>query len=690
VARVTLPRRVSTLAEADGARAAAGSLAFDRTPQIRRRDETLLARVDWQEVENLVRSQQRNREVHTPPISLFRWWARRSHALIGSLLDAAVEAADGDALAVSDPFSGGGTVAIEAARRGLPMYAQDLHPWAVTGLATALDGADPTEFARGADALLTKLAPLRRQLYVVPCDEHGAQSEVLTTFWVRKTACPACASQVFLFPYSLITRAGRVIDEPFGWWGCRSCGHVTRSRTNSPNHRCGRCRRTLADADVRLLPGRMAICPHPRCAHRFPAFQGAPSYEPVLVQRECRHEGKVMAHFARPTVADRVAALADVPVLPSPLCDPIPVGLETRVLHHVGLHRWRDLYPPRQLAVMVAAAEAVSELDVTASQRDRLRLAIIGASEMAGYVSRWDRFYPKAFEALANHRFGVTGLSVETNLLADRGRGTLPRRLKASGRAAEWVSREIPGSAAPTWLPPRHRRARLTAGTTVSVGSSERQRLHDSTVDLVLTDPPYFDDVQYGELAALFLAWSRALGLVPSSLEVDLDSEAVVNTARGTDVERYRILLTSIFRECRRTLKADGRVLLTFHNTDIRAWWALARALHGARLKVRALAVSVAENDADHSKRGLLGFTKDLVIECAVGVEATEPTLASSHPDNPEARELLIAGRCLALGGRDSPLAFKRRFQALRGDLRPQRISPRLNHRGSASAPASA
>ncbi len=185
MARVTLPRRVSTLAEADGARAAAGSLAFDRTPQIRRRDETLLARVDWQEVENLVRSQQRNREVHTPPISLFRWWARRSHALIGSLLDAAVEAADGDPLAVSDPFSGGGTVAIEAARRGLPMYAQDLHPWAVTGLATALDGADPTEFARGADALLTKLAPLRRRLYVVPCDEHGAQSEVLTTFWVE-------------------------------------------------------------------------------------------------------------------------------------------------------------------------------------------------------------------------------------------------------------------------------------------------------------------------------------------------------------------------------------------------------------------------------------------------------------------------------------------------------------------------
>jgi hypothetical protein len=325
---------------------------------------------------------------------------------------------------------------------------------------------------------------------------------------------------------------------------------------------------------------------------------------------------------------------------------------------------------------MIAASQVLTGMNLTAAQRDRLRLAIVGASEMAGYLSRWDRFYPKAFEALANHRFGVTGLSVETNLLADRGRGTLPRRLKASTRAAEWVGREIPDGAAPTWLPPRHRRSRLTEGIAVSAGSSERQRLHDSTVDLVLTDPPYFDDVQYGELAALFLTWSRALELLPSSVEVDLNSEVIANSARGADVERYRRLLTSIFRECRRTLKTDGRVLLTFHNTDIRAWWALARALRSANLHVRGLAVCAAENDADHSKRGCLAFTKDLVIECGIGARPLAPTLVSSGSD-PEVRELLAAGRCIALGGADSLDAFRERFRCLRGELRPQRIAPR-------------
>ena len=206
-------------------------------------DDSLLSGIDWQRLEQQIRAQQRNREIYTPPISLFRWWARRSHALIGALLDSAVDAHAGAGLAVSDPFSGGGTVAIEAARRGLPVYAQDLHPWAVTGVATALDRIDHAELAEAADALLEKLAPLRRQLYAIPCEKHGEDSEVLTTLWVRRTACPLCATEVFLFPYSLITRASRGLDDPYGWWGCSACGYVTRSHARSLSRRCGGCGR---------------------------------------------------------------------------------------------------------------------------------------------------------------------------------------------------------------------------------------------------------------------------------------------------------------------------------------------------------------------------------------------------------------------------------------------------------------
>lgn len=638
----------------------------------------LVSRIDWADVEVRVRRQQRNREVHTPPISLYRWWARRSHALIGALLDVAAEASGQDSITVSDPFSGGGTVAVESLRRGFPTYAQDLHPWAVTGLATALDGADAATLRTAAGYLLKDLAPLRKQLYIRPCPTHGEHSEVLTTFWVRRTACPLCATAVFLFPYTLMTLDSRLEDESSGWWGCRSCGHATKSRLTIKNRRCGRCHVPLQSADTRLLADREVTCPDRACGHRFAAFDSTAEYRPVLVQRTCHDGPRRVVHFDRPTASDCEAAAVQTPDLPKAVREQIPDGLETRVLRRARLTRWSDLYTPRQLTVMTEAAKRVHRMDISGANRDRLLLALVGAAEMAGYVSRWDRYYPKAFEALANHRFAVTGLSCETNLLAERGRGTLPRRFRASARAAEWVGAELPSVPSPTWLPPRHRRTRLPApGLSISAGTSERQRLHDSTVDLVLTDPPYFDDVQYAELAALFLTWARAAGLLAESVEVDIKSEAVANTSRGADVEQYRRLLTAIFRESRRTLKPQGRVLLTFHNTDVRAWWALARALRAAKLQINALAVSAAENDADHSKRGSLAFTKDLVIECGCTDDPGRPLVIAGMASDSEATELLAAGRCLRLGGSDSLPDFRARFQYLRGAVEPQRIGRR-------------
>src|SRR5438874_4987181 len=97
----------------------------------------ILARVDWANANRLTRHQVRNREIYCPPISLFRWWARRPHALVSTLLDASSLKAGA---LVSEPISGGGTVTLEAISRGLRVYAQDVNPWPVWGLRTALDG----------------------------------------------------------------------------------------------------------------------------------------------------------------------------------------------------------------------------------------------------------------------------------------------------------------------------------------------------------------------------------------------------------------------------------------------------------------------------------------------------------------------------------------------------------------------
>jgi putative DNA methylase len=635
--------------------------------------DALLSEVVWEDVEARVRAQQRNREVHTPTISLFRWWARRPHALIGAILDAA---SDTDVPpVVSDPFSGGGTVALEAVRRGCPIYAQDLHPWAIAGLRGALEEIDPDELELAAGRLLSGLADTRRRLYG-GTDGDGADTEVITALWVRRVVCPCCALPVFLYPYSYISRASRLTDEPRGWWGCTSCGSVTQSSLDAKERRCSTCRRRLAPASRPLLPDRKMQCPHPTCGSRFDALEQPTTWTMALVQRTVASESGKTVRFDRPTTQEISQGASPAQEVPTPLAARIPQGLETSVLHRAGLDTWQSLYVPRQIESLVEANRVIDELRCSVQIKRRLRLAVCGAGEMAGRISRWDRHYPKAYEAVANHRFAVTGLSAEVNLLADRGRGVLKHRLAASVKAARWRQAELPAGV-------RIRRREAGAhrlgpeGAVLAQGSSDRQLAPRRSVDLVLTDPPYFDDVQYAELAALFLVWAQATTLVADSVEVELKSEAVANTRRGTDVERYRELLTAIFRETRRSLRQDGRMILTFHNTDLRAWWALGRALADAEFSIRALAVAWAENDVDHSKRGRRGFTRDLVIECRRTPSEDTVLIFDAHDDDPQARELISAGRSVATMTSDETLeAFRDRYRTLRGPTKHPRISP--------------
>jgi hypothetical protein len=49
----------------------------------------IVDQIQWSDLDRLVEVQQRNRETHSPAISLYRWWARRPHAVAGAILDAA-------------------------------------------------------------------------------------------------------------------------------------------------------------------------------------------------------------------------------------------------------------------------------------------------------------------------------------------------------------------------------------------------------------------------------------------------------------------------------------------------------------------------------------------------------------------------------------------------------------------------
>jgi len=575
---------------------------------------SILSRVDWRRVSIATQRELHNREIHAPVVSSYRWWARRPHSVMAAILDAAI-ARYGDDLTVSDPFSGGGTVTFEAARRGLKAYAQDLYPWPTTGLATALKTVDPQDMDRAALALLSHLEPLRR-LYRTP---QGA--ELSHVIRVRSATCVACRKRYFLFPEALISLATRNASDKCAYFGCASCGSVARRSRSIGSFGCSAC-------GDRFPTGKpLTGCPHCGQVRTDPLGDAGPEHWHAVLVQELRIEKKQLRARLRPVQADDPVDFGNASRLHPAFSTPVVAGVETQRVLDAGFSCWGDLYTERQALALLTALEHVSKSEETSAIKDRLAFAIIGAAEMPALASRWDRFNLKPFEATANHRYYSGTLVVESNLLSSVGRGALPRRLISAGKALRWLAQSSnPAPRVVSTVPGGVGRKPTRWDVLVATGSSRTQALRDGAADIVLTDPPYFSDVQYGELARLFHIW---LSIYSPLTTPDESLEAVPNTVRGVSVADYETTVAECLAESRRTLRADGRLILTFHNKKLAAWRALAGALLRAGFDVRALAVVRAENGNDHCKRDVDAMLHDLVLECApASARYRAPTLA--------------------------------------------------------------
>jgi 16S rRNA G966 N2-methylase RsmD len=588
---------------------------------------SLLSLVNWRGEGLRAAKELTNREIHAPAVSAFRWWARRPHNVMGALLDAAA-ARYGKNLTVSDPFSGGGTVTFEAVRRGLKAYAQDLYPWPARGLAAALSACHASELQAGIDEVLALLLPLRES-YKNP---DGAElSHILR---VRVSQCLGCTGSVYEFPNALVSLASRSQKSKDAYFGCRRCGHLTVRNRTVGSFTCGGCGvRCFVD---RLTQG----CPHCRHTGLKPE-----RWHAVLVQELKLVRSQLKAVLRIPREGDPVN---QNPKGVSPIVLPaIPAGKETKRLRENGFVHWHELYTHRQAEVLQRGIEAIAQLDCDAAVRDRLAFSLLGAAEMPAFLSRWDRFNLKPFEGMANHRYTTTTLAVESNLLSPVGRGTLPRRFKAAATVLDWLidSRATPPKVVGT-TSCRRGRKRTDWDVLISTGSSVNQDLRDASVSVVITDPPYFDDVQYGELARLFHAW---LAVYDPSIVVDEHAEAVPNSIRGTSADDYRRNIAACLRESRRTLMEDGRLVLTFHNKSLVAWRALCGAIADAGFQVSALAAVLAENSADHCKRTVNAMLHDLVIECEPAARRSDDVpFMAFKPKTLAEKNLLAVGLAMA------------------------------------------
>jgi putative DNA methylase len=163
--------------------------------------------------------------------------------------------------------------------------------------------------------------------------------------------------------------------------------------------------------------------------------------------------------------------------------------------------------------------------------------------------------------------------------------------------------------------------------------SSNLSDIPDKSIDLIVTDPPYYDNIHYSELSNFFYVWLRSV--TNSSLftheNVPTKGEAIVNQRMGKNEHSYEQLLTSIFSELERVLKTGGRLIFTFHHSKWHAWWTVLSAVCNTGFRVVDYFPVMSEYKVSPHIRKKQNVDTDLVIVCRRSNEKREIQSLSSE-----------------------------------------------------------
>jgi adenine-specific DNA methylase len=167
----------------------------------------------------------------------------------------------------------------------------------------------------------------------------------------------------------------------------------------------------------------------------------------------------------------------------------------------------------------------------------------------------------------------------------------------------------------------------------VATGDGGHTDIPDGTISLVVTDPPYMDNVHYSELADFFHAWLRGIGPYPGypTGPTTRDEREVQNT----DADAFRTMAANVWRECARVLSEDGLLAFSFHQSHASGWEAVMRSLADANFFVTAVRPVVAEVTTSLTKAAALAPNRiDVIIVCRkAGVRPAQATPAQARGD---------------------------------------------------------
>lgn len=507
---------------------------------------------------------------------------------------------------VVDPFSGGGSIPLEALRIGCEVFASDLNPVACLILKITLE-----DIPRFGPSLMGEMEKVTSQIrdevekrlnFVYPPDPDGTRP--IAYFWAKTVRCesPKCGAEIpLLSSFWLSKKSGAKRALRY---------QVVRPRQGPPQVEFVNIFAPANDEEVAAGTARQgkAICPccgsvlaPKRLQALMMAQQGGGDVQlDALGHRTggarlvaVAYSDSLGRQYRLPADRDyeiiwkaqqEIFSIKDkllsegqslIPHEPVNPVRPSPNARGLSAVTRYGVRTFGDLFNARQKLSLIAFVEALRKLWDQNDETER-RLAEIMAAALgkrADYSSigtRWHLTFEKATctfskQALSNTWDYVEPTAVgETSGSFGAGLDTVLRAVKTIQAAGTEVGQTDQADASASFLP-------------------------DRSAHVWFTDPPYYDAIPYADLSDFFFVWlKRALpghpllyklndpetGLTPK-LEECVWNQTYFVDGKRKDGAFFRQCISKAFKEGRRILKDDGVGCVVFAHKTTEGWEAL-------------------------------------------------------------------------------------------------------------------
>ncbi|MGH9171198.1 MAG: DNA methyltransferase [Acidimicrobiales bacterium] len=569
------------------------------------------------------------KEIHRPATHTHKWWAQRLGTVFRAILASAlseteseaIEAYAGrldlDGLVVYDPFAGSGTTLVEAAKVGAGVVGRDINPVATLVQRQALQGWDISLLEKGYRLVEDACRAEIDQLHVT---EDG--ETVLYYFWVAICDCPDCGLPVQLFSRQVYAQHAYPKRSPRAQIVCPVCLSTQEGRYDFSE---ATCRNGHPFGPQGAVSGAWMTCPTGHRTKVVAALGGKRPrlelYATLVLDKSGNKHYRAATDFDRDRYAQASSLLeshsADL-ALPQGALEP---GYNTRQALNWGYRTWADFFNDRQLYCLGLLGAAIRALDIAAPEREALATLFSGTLEFnnlfcsfkgegTGAVRHMFSHHVLKPERtpLEAHPWGTPASSGSFSTLftsrlmrADAYKQSPFDLVKGASRVDRvfGLSRPLEEQIAEYW-PTDGVRPGVAYVTT---GDSAKTDLADESVSLIVTDPPFMDNVHYSELSDFFHAWLRAVHPF-DSYPTGEPTTRYEEEVQSVSPDGFESGITAVWRECARVLRADGLLAFTFHQARSSGWLAVMRGLRSAGFVVTAVQPVKAEMSTGAPKSG--------------------------------------------------------------------------------------